>query len=470
VSGLTKLRIGTAVSAALATMLVAPAVVSAGPVEDLVNQVSNGVNQTLDGLLGNGNGKTPAPKGGGGESEYVPPAHGTNPHGMGTVGIGAISNPLEEPAEPPLPYDPGGGDDEITIGQSRGEQNPDGTYHGHVTLLALFGNELVPGADTDEGESETGIVGDLNAALDEICLSEGICLSVLGVNSETDASSSHNSFGLGEAFIVPLGTGAFLGGSSGDISDDGTCQTSNGSSSILRAVVLGELGADFVQSESESRACNDGTPSSQSNDSSLLVFGPVTDGEDGEDFFFDCAEGVPNTELDLELAALFCNADDSSNVGGTQLDEPYGVREALTAFVLILPFLDGVEERTALTGFEEIPIFALIKATLSASESFAVAPPEEPPPPAECPDPANPDCPVEPPDIEVDPEVEDELISSDDTDELGAPRGPSARDAGTLPFTGSDLLVLGMIGLGVLATGLGAMALSDRRRRTRVEG
>jgi hypothetical protein len=475
VSGLNRARVVSAVFAAIATMLVVPAVASAGPVEDLVNQVSNGVNQTVNGLLGNGSkdrdGRVPDPRGGDGESFYTPPAHGTNPHGQGTVGVVDESLFTPDPDTLPYPYEPGGASEAVVLGQSRGEQNPDGTYHGHVSILTFFGNEVIEGADTDEGESDGGPVTDLNDALDGICEDSGftLCLRVLDVDSETDENSSENSFTLASAGVF-LTEGIYLftdaGSSSGEISEQDGCQTATGESHV-GSVEIPIFALEGGSSESYSEACNNGT-TDQKNESNALFFDLRL--LDALDLDADCENGVPDTVfLEVAFLAAICNADDSSSTGGTQLDEPYGVREAFTLF--IVDFLElGGGGSTELLG-TEILIPILFKTTLAAAESFAVAPPEEPPPPAECPDPANPDCPVEPPDIEVDPEVEDELTSSDDSDELGAPRRPSARDAGTLPFTGSDLLVLALIGLGVLGTGLGAMALSDRhRRRVRARG
>jgi hypothetical protein len=471
VSALRKLRIGTAVAAAIATMLVGPTVASAGPVEDLVNQVSNGVNQTLDGLLGGGQNKPdrkPAPdtQGGEGESFYVPPAHGTNPHGQGTVGVIDDSLLTPDPETNPFPYEAGGANETVVIGRSRGEQNDDGTYHGHVTLISLLGTEI-PLADTNEGDSAGGPLGDLNDALADLCIDTGfICLEVLDVDSETDASGSENSFDLVSAgvFLAP-GLSAFISGgsSSGEISEANGCQTATGESTVGE-VELPIFALAAGHSESQSQACNDGT-STQENESSALLFD--LDLLRTLDLNADCENGVPDTEfLNILVIAAICNADDSSNVGGTQLDTPFGVREAFTLF--IVDFLDlggGFEEGPAVLG--SVPGLAILfKTTLAAAESFAVAPPEEPP---VCPDPANPSCP-EPPDGDGDedgdePEVEEELTSA--TDEgPGAPDGPTARTSDdVLPFTGADLGLLALIGAAVMAAGLAGMALSDRRRR-----
>ena len=457
-------RVAIGVVTALAAMMITPVAASAGPVEDLVNQVSNGVNQTLNNLVGGGSGggggapadRTPAPTGAGGGG-YVPPAHGTNPHAQGT---GAVVD-LTPDTDRPLDYDSGGGDEEIVVGQSRGEQNEDGSYHGHVTILTLFGTELIEGADTDEGETDNGPLGDLNDALDDICTNSSglLCLQVLQVSSETTANGSSNSFRAVDASVGVEETqllSAEAVNSEGNISEDGTCQTSEANSDLADASVAeGQVvGIEAAESSSESQACNDGT-STQSQDGAVDAVGEFELlGQTVNIPLFDdgCHEGTPNT-----LASVFnlgivdvgvCNADDSSSTGGTQNESPYGVREGLT----VLPGLLGID------------LSELVKVTSVASETHAVAPPEtEEPPPggnppganndnppsgtepegAECPDPDNPDCPAGP----------------------GGPDGPTAESKGNLPFTGADMLSLGLIGFVVMGTGLGLMALVDRRRR-----
>jgi hypothetical protein len=455
-------RVAIGVVTALAAMMITPVAASAGPVEDLVNQVSNGVNQTLNNLVGGGGGggsasadRTPAPTGAA-DGGYVPPAHGTDPHAQGT---GAVVD-LTPDTDRPLDYDSGGGDEEIVVGQSRGSQNEDGSYHGHVTILTLFGTELIEGADTDEGETDNGPLGDLNDALDDICTNSSglLCLQVLEVSSETTANGSSNSFRAVDASVGVEDTqllSAEAVSSEGNISDDGTCQTSQASSDLADASVAeGEVvGIQAADSGSESQACNDGT-STQSQEGDVDATGELELlGQTVTVPLFDdgCHEGTPNT-----LASVFnlgivdvgvCNADDSSSAGGTQNDSPYGVREGLT----VLPGLLGID------------LSELVKVTSAASETHAVAPPdeEEPPPggnppgggnqdelgsgtepegPAECP---GPDCPAG----------------------ADGPGGPTAESPDNLPFTGADMLSLGLIGLLVMGTGLGLMALVDRRRR-----
>ena len=459
-------RVALGVATALAAMMMTPVAASAGPVEDLVNQVQNGVNQTLNNLVGGGGsgggggsqsgGSAPSPTGTGGGGAYVPPAHGTNPHAQGT---GAVLD-LTPDTDRPLEYDSGGGDEEVVVGGSRSEQNDDGSYHGHVSILTLLGTELIEGADTNEGETSDGPLGDLNALLNDICTNTGLCLTLLDVNSETTANGSTNSFSVATADLSLADTQLLTAeavSSESSISDDGTCQNSEASSELADAAIpAGELvGVQAADSGSSSQACNDGT-SSQSQEGDVDAVGELEIlGQTINVPLFDdgCHLGTPNTVASLFNLGLVdvgvCNADDSSNTGGTQNDSPFGVREGLT----VLPGLLGID------------LGELVKVTSAASETQAVAPPdtEEPPPggnppggngnnapsgnepegPAECPDPDNPACPAG----------------------QGGPGGPTADSPDNLPFTGADMLSLGLIGFVVMGTGLGLMALADRCRR-----
>ena len=174
-------RVAVVVAAVFAAIMVAPGVASANLVDDVVK----GVNDTLNNLLGGDKGDDaaapetvtaePTPNAGT-PPNYVPPAHGSDQHAQGTPATVDLT-----PSDAlPLPYDPAGGSEEVVVGGSRGSVNG-GDYHGHVTILALLGNELIEGADTAEGQTSAGPLGDLNAALADICSSSGICLSVLSV-------------------------------------------------------------------------------------------------------------------------------------------------------------------------------------------------------------------------------------------------------------------------------------------------
>jgi hypothetical protein len=519
-SRLRTVRIAVVIAAVFAAIMVAPGVAAA----NLVDDVAKGVNDTLDDLLGGGKEEPAAPEtvnaeptpNAGTPPAYVPPAHGSDQHAQGTPATVDLT-----PSDAlPLPYEPGGGSEDVVVGGSRGSVNS-GDYHGHVTILALLGNELIQGADTAEGQTSTGPLGDLNALLADICSSSGICLSVLSVNSETTDKSSKNSFSVADANIGPAGTPALdLGAvqSNGEISQAGGCRTGTASSSVADLNALG-ITVNAIDSSSESRACNDGSES-QTNSSSVLGLGgaglplPAP----------GCENGTPDTVLEIPaVLALVCNADDASGTGGVQLQAPYGVREGLAAFVL----------------------GSTAKATTAASESHVLAPgkagdggdddrdgdgipndrddcPGQPGPASndgcplggdddrdndgvpndedECPNtpgpPSNDGCPLDTdgdgvldtddacPTVPGPPE-NDGCPFGLDTDGDGIPDaddacptvpgpasndgcpfgGPSGKGPDNLAFSGADVATLGLIGLAVGGSGLALLSFADWRRR-----
>jgi hypothetical protein len=350
-------------AAVLAISALAPSIASAqgNPVGDLLN-----------GLLGDGQGGGgAAPAGGapGSSNGYKPPLHGSNPHGQGTVGVADVV----PSSDAPLPSDPGDGDEDVVIGDTQGEQNPDGSYQGRVTLLHanllgvinlgdLLGDFLT--IETSEGESKSGPFEPLNEALGQVCeASEGaggkLCVNLLDMQSSTTATGSTNSFEAAGADVAlgPITAKANLANSNGNISDDGSCQTATGDSSVASANVVG-LTADALQGSSTSTACQSGS-NTQSNDSEVLNIAgfsfpiPVA----------GCGDGTANAEFTAlsPLLSTVCNADDSN---GSQTGGPYGVREALAAFVLPIASAGG-----------------LAKVSAGGPESHAVAPTSSTPPP-----------------------------------------------------------------------------------------
>jgi hypothetical protein len=387
------LATSVSVFSAILALLAMPAVASAGPVQDLLNNLGLGGGET-DG------GGAPAPAGGvpGSGDGYQPPLHGTNPHGQGTVG--AVDLLPEE--EAPLSDDPGGGSgsgEDVVLGRPRGEQNPDGSYHGHITILGLFGAELL-GVDTAEGETAAGPLEPLQTALlDEICLASGgaLCINVLTADSSTDDSGSTNHFQVLGANVGPEGSSisASVAESNGDIGDDQTNDST--------VINLGGTGVPLPAT-----GCDDGTPN--------VVFDALS-----------------------PLLATICNADDTNT---DQAGLPYGVREALDGFVLLLGDT------------------AVLKATTGAAESRAQAPGTTGPPD---------DGADRGPggDAEGDADGDGgggqagEEVSPEDTVEDAD--GPAAATAtptedGTLPFTGSNLIVFVLLGAGLLGAGLLARA------------
>jgi len=417
-----------AFAAALSALLLAPQVSSAG----LLNNVLNGVNNLLGGGGGGGGGAAaPAGNTPSGPGGYQPPLHGSNPHGQGTVGVVDVApNSVR-----PLPADSSQNGEDIVVGRARGEDTDgQGNYHGEITIASVLGIGLLT-VETNEGQSAAGPLDAVQTGvLDMICAGSGVCLSVLTADSNTTDTGSTNHFqllgaNLADAIVVGLGD------SNGNISHDPQtgCQTSHGDSTVAAANVVG-LTANAAQSQSNAEACPNQAPT-QSNSSSVINLAgtgipiPATGCDNGG---FDT--GTPDTVFSLPpvlgivALATVCNADDSNGVGESvvQAPLPYGVREALSVFVVV--FGDA----------------ALLKATTAASESAAVAQepaPPPPPPPSDAPD--GPGGPAGP---------------------AGPAAGPAQPGDGALPFTGAQVALLGLIGAAMLGTGLLVRGVSARRR------
>ena len=419
---------------------------------------------------------SPGPSG----TAYTPPMHGTNPHGQGTVGTQDVPPSTLRP----LPADPKGGNGEIVVaGRSRGEQNPDGTYHGHITIAALLGNELL-GVDTKQGETKSGPTGPIQTGLlTPICnaTQQSVCLEVLKAESATTPTGSTNSFSAANAMIGgPTGINATAGTSNGNISQDANCQTSRGDSNVTNAKVGGPTGlrADAVEATSTSQECKNGT-TQQTNTSKVvnlqdaaLAVPPLVSQA--------CANGTPDSPALINvLLPAVCNADESNS---SQAGPVNGIREGLTAFVLDIPGGN-----------------ALLKTTTGASESRAVMKPQ-------CSDgkdndgdgkidfPADPGCSSALDDDETDAKMsavkavcedgedndgdgkvdfpDDPGCSSrkDDSEEnggggsAGASATPDDSERKGLAFTGTNLLLTLLIGSLVLLVGLGLRSLVGRDR------
>jgi hypothetical protein len=285
-----------------------------------------------------------------------PPLHGTNPHGQGTPAA-VILNPS---STRPFTNDPTGKDNGETLvaGRSRGEQRPDGTYHGHITIAALLGNEVL-GVDTNPGETKSGPLSAVQQALlTPLCNGSGnqICLSAVTADSASTASGSTNKFSAAHATLGGAnGIDAGVVESNGNISQTSSCQSSHGDSQVANVKAGGGAVASAAQSSSDSSACQGQAPT-QKNTSSVIALGgtgvPIPAP--------GCADGTANTVTGIPtLLPIVCNADDSGS--GTQATTPYGVREALDVFAL-------ATQTTALT-----------EASTAASQSHAVAPPSSTP-------------------------------------------------------------------------------------------
>jgi hypothetical protein len=343
----------TALAAVLAVLAAVPTLASAGPVDDLLNQVG------LGGAGSVGGAAPPEPKAGV-PSTYTPPLHGTNPHGQGSVAVLDFepSNTNPYPGEPTAEGCSGAPADceEVVIGDSRGEQGSSG-YNGKVTLLYLVGNPIVQ-VTSSPGESEDGPLQDLQDGADQLCSESGgnICLTLLGMHSSSTSNSSTNSFtAAGLQLGGRGGLEAEAASSHGNISSDGTCQTSHGDSSVASVGAGGDPIVDLMQGSSTSTACNNGSQTVDNN-STVLAFGGNEVAAEQSDPSEGCADGTPNTNFTdfLPILGFVCNADDTN---GSQTDAPYGVREALTLFLL-------VEEGTP-----------FLKVTGAGPESHSVPPP-----------------------------------------------------------------------------------------------
>ncbi len=318
------------------------------------------------------------------KAETTPPLHGTLPHGEGTVAVTQLT------PDPTRPYssDPSGKtapSELLVVGRARGEQRADGTYHGHITIAALAGTELLS-IDTNPGESKTGPLDSVTSAL---CSSTGgaVCLGVVTANSTTTATGSTNHFAVANLQLgglpgvtLPPGVlsalGATAASSDGNITSDGTCQTATGSTLITNANLGPTILADVIKSSTVSKACNNAAPTETDSSTVIPTTGAVTGllnaipsagcASGGNPNPDGSAGGTANTVAGLAgVLDLVCNAADqspaaatNSSDGGKQATSPYGVREGLDAFVL------------ALGGGS-----SLVKLTTAAADSTATAPP-----------------------------------------------------------------------------------------------
>ena len=271
-----------------------------------------------------------------------PPMHGTNPHGQGTVGVVDTA----PSAERPLAADPDGGDsgEEVVVGRARGEQNADGTYHGHITVLGLFGNDVIP-VDSVQGESKTGPLQQLQTSvLDPLCTSttQQVCLSVLTANSVTTATGSANDFALARASLLGLGVGAAE--SNGTIAQDANCQTAVGASRTANVATSGGTVAEAASSGVSSQSCRGQAPVIQTRGEVINLGGTgVPIPAPG------CANGTPDTQAGLPgLLPIICNAEEIAGAAA--------VREALSVFAL------------------QVGTNALLKEATASSEALSVAP------------------------------------------------------------------------------------------------
>jgi hypothetical protein len=436
-----------AFSAVLALAVGIPTFAGADQVNNTLNNIGLGSGSGGDG--GSTSGSTATPNAGV-PPTYTPPLHGTGPHGQGTVGVIDIQPSDTNPySGDPSDDDPGSGED-VILGQSRGEQNPDGSYDGKVTLLYLFGSPVVQVTSdpSNNGETQHGPLQPLQEQLlDQICEgSDGqLCLTVLKMDSTSTDNSSTNQFQLlGASIGGEEGINADVASSEGNIQGTGDCQTADGKSNVAHVDAGGNPVVDALQSDSTSNSCN-GTVT---NNSTTLKLGgndvPIPDA--------GCPAGTPNTVFDSlsPLLAVVCNADDTN---GSQTSAPYGVREALALFALI-------------SGDS-----SLLKVTLGASESHAVTS-EAGPGPGPGPGPSGGGT------LGAGGKGggkkggagggAGEGAGGGAGAGAGAAAGAAGAGNGQLAFTGADLLALGMVGAALILGGLALTTAAGRRHRQTV--
>jgi hypothetical protein len=425
-----------AFAAMLAMVVGVPTLASANQVTDLLNNLGLGNGGGGAGSSDTGSSSAPADTRAGVPDTYTPPLHGTSPHGQGTDAtvdlLPGNTNPYSS--------DPSESGEEVVLGDSRGEQGTSG-YNGGVTLAYLFGQPVVQ-VTTNPGESKDGPLQPLQDGLDQLCGASGdqLCLTVLGMHSSSTSNSSTNSFEAAGAHIGGAnGINADVLTSNGNISDDGTCQTAHGDSSVADANV-GPLTADALQGSSTSTACNTGSQSVDQDSTVVNLAGtglPLPAA--------GCDDGTPNSNFSAlsPLLATVCNADDSNS---SQTGAPYGVREALSLFALI-------------TGDS-----ALVKAAASGPESHAVAPASATPPAT--PPPAGGTAGAG---GQGGGQGGNAGGGNGAGAGAGAGNGAAAGAAtagnGQLAFTGADLLALGLVGGALILGGLVLTTTAGRRHR-----
>ena len=407
-----------------------------GRVLDTTSQTVNGANDSVGGLTGRrgGNVSTRAPAA---EPQTPPPSRGGDgPHAQGTVA--SVDLDLGDSSQGSGLNTSG---EEAVVGRSRSEQRPDGSYHGHVTIAALFGHELL-GVDSTSGQSNRGPLQGIQAILDRICDGSGgqICLGLLTADSSTTANGSSSRYStLTAALGGPDGLNAAAGQSSGDISSDGDCQSSSATSGVANAQLAGRSVADIGKSSTSSKGCAGQTPQQGGSSSVVSLFGTgVPLPSEG------CADGTPNSVLSVGgVVATACNAQDDG-----QGAQPSGGRDALSAFVLPTSTRAAGTVRTAGTS-------SGASASGTGNPGTATAPSQSKPTAT---NPAG----TAPAQGETGTGT-DQVSQSDPSGNGGSATNAASRTeplSGTgagsrLPFTGTDVLSMLIGGLLVLAAGLG---------------
>jgi hypothetical protein len=332
------------------------------------------------------------------------------------------------------------------VGDSRGQQSSDGTYHGRTALAYLLGTPILQ-VTSDPGQSNDGPLQPVQDGLDQLCSASGnqLCLTLLAQHSSSTSNSSTNSQEvLGVHIGGESGINADVLTSHGNISDDGTTQTAHGDSGVAKANV-GPLTLDALEGNSDSSASS--SSSSVNQDSTVLNIAgtglPIPAA--------GCDNGTANTNFTplSPLLAAVCNADDTN---GSQTSGPYGVREALTLFALI-------------SGNS-----SLLKVGTAGPESHAVAPGSTTTPPGN-PGGGGPNGGTKGAGGKGGANGGNGNGGGGNGGGAGgngSAAGSAASGNGQLAFTGADLLALALVGGALILGGLALTTTAGRRHRQTV--
>jgi hypothetical protein len=309
----------------------------------------------------------------------VPPLHGTNPHGQGTIGVIQLAPTDTRPlsGKPDGSGDLAANRESVILGRARGDfcdstswcaqVNPAqlNKFHGHITILSLFGNEILS-VDTNEGQTHTGPLDALQKqVLDNLCNGSGhsLCVNVLTADSITSNTGSLNHFAVANADVGaganggPPGLHVGAANSNGNIVVAGGCELSVGSTRVADVNAGSTAVVTLLTSETDVSACNNGTHT-QTSKSSVIGLGGTGVPLPAP----GCANGTANTDTGIPvIAPMICNADDPGTAG--QASIPYAVREALDVCLL-----NAVTPPLTCTGA------VVAKITTAASEAAATCP------------------------------------------------------------------------------------------------
>lgn len=186
-----------------------------------------------------------------------PPQHGKNPHGQGTVGSVDIA-PSQNPS-------PGGSGpigqpgEEVVVGQSRAEQNEDGSYSADSRNAGALGIDIA-GSHADEGESANGPLEAVQSGLlDPLCgeTGDGICVEVLRSDAEASDDGAKSSTAAADVSVGGEdGVGATVAESNAEIEEDENgCQDSRSDATAANASAGGNELVEAFHSETDTNQC-----------------------------------------------------------------------------------------------------------------------------------------------------------------------------------------------------------------------